>query len=201
MVPSAFMVLESLPLTPNGKIDRRALPIPDSSGRPDASPRLVPPTSATERALAAIWAALLRVPEVSATDNFFELGGHSLLATQLASRVRSTLGVDLPLRQYFATPTLGALASLIDQSSRSNKAAVQAIARVPRELYRVRVDHAGQFVLPATVTIALREADGQRSVAVAPPAHATDGEPVHPTELDLYVTSSAAGGGSSLADV
>jgi hypothetical protein len=144
----------------------------------------------------------LRVPEVGATDNFFELGGHSLLATQLASRVRSTLGVDVPLRQYFAMPTLSALASLIDQSTRSSHTAVQAIPPVPRELYRVRVDHAGQFILPATVTTALTEADRQRSPSTAAhdPAHESDGDSI-PAADHLYVASSAIDGRSSLADV
>ncbi len=102
------------------------------------------------RAVAGIWMKLLGVPEVSAIDNFFELGGHSLLATQLASRVRTLLHVDVPLRQYFATPTLRALAGLIEQSSRLSKGVeAPAIPRVPRDLYRVRVNHAGAFVLPA----------------------------------------------------
>ncbi len=149
MVPGTVVMMGSLPLTPNGKVDRHLLPVPESFARSGSAPFMAP-SSPTERALAGIWMKLLGVPEVSVTDNFFELGGHSLLATQLASRVRTLLHVDVPLRQYFATPTLRALAGVIEQSSRLSKGVeAPAIPRAPRDLYRVRVNDAGAFVLPA----------------------------------------------------
>ncbi|WP_146208143.1 AMP-binding protein, partial [Azospirillum sp. TSH64] len=70
MVPTHLVVLERLPLTPNGKLDRKALPEPEVS-----SSVQVPPRSAAERALAALWCELLRLESVGVTDNFFELGG------------------------------------------------------------------------------------------------------------------------------
>jgi hypothetical protein len=154
MVPAAFVVLDSLPLAPNGKVDRRALPAPDFLTPGSSTNAFVAPSTATERALAGIWTALLRVRQVGVTDSFFELGGHSLLATQLASRVRSQLHVDLPLRQYFAAPTLGGQAALIERSARETGVVrAPAIPRVSRDLYRVRISPAGEFVLPAALTL------------------------------------------------
>ncbi|HEX8696633.1 MAG TPA: amino acid adenylation domain-containing protein [Longimicrobium sp.] len=110
MVPSAVVVLAALPLTPNGKVDRRALPEPEAVSEEDYAA----PSTATEEALAGLWPALLGVERVGAADDFFRLGGHSLLATQLVSRIRDALGVEIPLRTVFESPTLAALAARID---------------------------------------------------------------------------------------
>ncbi|MFP2928166.1 amino acid adenylation domain-containing protein [Pyxidicoccus sp. 3LG] len=109
MVPSALVPLEALPLTPSGKLARRLLPAPDADSLRGDAP-FVEPRSPLEQSLADVFASVLGVPRVGVTDSFFALGGHSLLATQLVPRLRGVLGLEVPLRELFESPTVEALA-------------------------------------------------------------------------------------------
>ncbi|MEU9919208.1 amino acid adenylation domain-containing protein [Streptomyces sp. NPDC051001] len=118
MVPSALVVLDELPLNANAKLDRRALPRPDYAGRSAGRA----PESDLEKAVAQLFAEVLRVDTVAVEDNFFDLGGHSLLATRLVSKVRSTLGAELNLMDLFADPTVSGVATVLAQRGSSSSA-------------------------------------------------------------------------------
>ena len=114
MIPSVFISLEALPLLPNGKVNRRALPVPDSS-RPELRRPFAAPESPTQSRLVELWMNVLALDRVGVNDDFFELGGDSILATRLVSRVRRTFGVELPLRELFWKPTVSELAPVIEE--------------------------------------------------------------------------------------
>ena len=71
-----------------------------------------------EEILGKVWEQVLGVERVSRNDNFFALGGHSLLATQLQARLRSVLGVELPLRVIFSVETLAGMAEEVERRRR-----------------------------------------------------------------------------------
>jgi nonribosomal peptide synthetase DhbF len=110
MVPSAVVLLSALPLTPNGKLDRRALPVPSATAATaQVSERA--PHPGTEQVLAGAFARTLQLEQVGVEDSFFELGGHSLTAMTLIARIKAELGVDVPVRALFETPSVAELAS------------------------------------------------------------------------------------------
>ena len=133
MIPASFVLLDALPLTPNDKVDRRALPPPDEA-RPEQTGDFVAPSTPIEELLSRLWAEVLRVESVGVHDDFFTLGGHSLLATRLVSRVRESLGVELPVRSLFETPTVRDLAGHVEAALR-DRTGEQAppIIRVSRD--------------------------------------------------------------------
>ncbi|MBV9310286.1 MAG: hypothetical protein JOZ73_05615 [Solirubrobacterales bacterium] len=107
-----MLFVDALPLLPNGKLDRAALGQVQILGSPVAT--TTAPRSDAEAALAPLWEELLNVPRVGVTDNFFNLGGHSLLATRLVSRIRDSIGVELPLPEVFLHPTIAEQALIIE---------------------------------------------------------------------------------------
>ncbi|MBC8953403.1 non-ribosomal peptide synthetase [Xenorhabdus sp. PB62.4] len=110
MLPSAFVTLDAFPLTPNGKLDRRALPVPDSSAIVVRSYEA--PVSEIETALARIWQNLLGLERVGRHDHFFELGGHSLMIVSLIEELRN-IGWQLDVRSVFVAPVLADMARAI----------------------------------------------------------------------------------------
>ncbi|RDI46227.1 amino acid adenylation domain-containing protein [Nocardia mexicana] len=110
MVPDAITVLDTLPLTPNGKLDRRALPAPEFHG----GTTFRAPATATEQAVADVFAELLGVDAVGADDEFFALGGNSLLATRAVARLRDATGARAEVAWFFTDASVAGIARRID---------------------------------------------------------------------------------------
>ncbi|MEV6347158.1 non-ribosomal peptide synthase/polyketide synthase [Actinoplanes sp. NPDC051851] len=124
MVPATITPIERIPLTASGKVDRQALPAPEvvtAEGREARSPY--------EEILCELYADLLGLPRVGVDDSFFDLGGHSLLATRLTSRIRATLGIEVPLHQVFAAPSPTGLGAVLAASSGPVRPPVESMPR------------------------------------------------------------------------
>ncbi|WP_270572260.1 non-ribosomal peptide synthetase [Bacillus glycinifermentans] len=117
MVPQFLSQLHSMPLTANGKIARQTLPEPE---RVTPSGQYVPPATATEANLAALWREVLECERVGVHDHFFELGGHSLKAMRLTWRIKQEMNLNVPLQAIFQYPRIRQLAGHIASSNQLN---------------------------------------------------------------------------------
>ncbi|WP_415794257.1 amino acid adenylation domain-containing protein, partial [Mycolicibacterium frederiksbergense] len=122
MVPAAVVAVPALPVTVNGKLDARALPSPEYRAGQSRTPG-----TATEQALAAVFARVLGVEGVGADESFFDLGGDSIAAMRLVAAVNQELGSDLSVSVIFAAPTVAALATRLDDGAGAEIAAVQLL--------------------------------------------------------------------------
>ncbi|MBI3653762.1 MAG: AMP-binding protein [Acidobacteria bacterium] len=116
LVPAAFLIVQDLPQTANGKVNRRALPEPEIVAAAPSRPAFRAPTTATEIAIADIWATVLQLERISIDDDFFALGGDSLKAQRALARIERELGFAVPIRVAFANPTVALLAGHIDHT-------------------------------------------------------------------------------------
>ncbi|MGE5341276.1 MAG: amino acid adenylation domain-containing protein [Candidatus Omnitrophota bacterium] len=135
MIPTYIIRLEHIPLTPNGKIDRRALPEPDDEM---ATGVFQSPRNEIEKRLSGIWSDVLgKDPSalIGIDANFFHLGGHSLKASAMALTIHQVFGIELPLTEIFATPTIRGLAETIGRISGENRWTYGAIQPVETKTY------------------------------------------------------------------
>ena len=140
MVPAYLDVIELLPTLTTGKIDRKRLPAPNLPLVDDASVTALPKTP-LEVDIAAVWAAVFKVPQVGVEQDFFlELGGHSLLAAQMTAALRSRTGLHVAVRDVYSYPTVRKLAEHLAQQCRElpapapvgNPIIPPQVRRVPR---------------------------------------------------------------------
>jgi acyl carrier protein len=81
--------------------------------RPELGTDFAEPEDDIERAIAAIWSAILGVRKIGANDAFNELGGNSLLAIQVISGIGDAFNVEIKASEFMGSATVRALANLI----------------------------------------------------------------------------------------
>ncbi|SCF07706.1 Phosphopantetheine attachment site [Micromonospora haikouensis] len=94
-------------------LDRAEPAVAGGSGPAPTDTAGVDRTAAVPQRVAALFSALLGVPQVAGGDDFFDLGGDSLLALRLLAVLREEYGVDLPVADAFDQLTPAAVATLV----------------------------------------------------------------------------------------
>ena len=115
----------------------------------------LPPRSALEAQILAIWESVLGLASSPATagrlgirDHFFALGGHSLLAIQLLTRLQAQVGRPLPLNLLLQYPTVEALAAYLTEQNAAGDAAVAPSIWSPLVTLQPAGSRAPFFCLP-----------------------------------------------------
>ncbi|MER7519465.1 amino acid adenylation domain-containing protein [Streptomyces sp. NPDC126499] len=115
MVPHRWLEMDTLPTLPSGKVDRARLPEPAAAEEHVATgPRPLPEGPVAEL-VASVWCEILKLEQVYADDDFFALGGHSFAATMVMGRLRTALGVRMPVRLLFDHRVLAAFAAAVEE--------------------------------------------------------------------------------------
>lgn len=145
MVPNRVVTHDALPVTARGKVDRALL---EASSDPVEVSSSRPPSTATERAVHAVWVDVLGRDDFGAEDDFFELGGDSLSSTELMIALEKRFGLWEPLSSWIDSMTVEAIAETIDgartgRSKRTNLIQRGAPGRPP--LVVVYDLHGGAF--------------------------------------------------------
>ncbi|WP_253887131.1 non-ribosomal peptide synthetase [Actinokineospora diospyrosa] len=128
LVPARVVTLSALPRGATGKLDRSRLPLPVA----DVSDVDDPPSGDTERAIAGVWADLLRVDVTRGTD-FFAAGGDSMLSVRCVTRLRHA-GIRVRVADLHDAPVLRDLAHLVNRAESSASVAPGVIGLSPTAL-------------------------------------------------------------------
>jgi polyketide synthase PksJ len=113
--------------------------------RPHLSNPYIPPRSSREKQVAGIWEELLRYEHIGLQDNFFELNGDSLKAVIAISKIHKQAGVKVPLKDFFAHPTVEEIARYIVRAEGSMYDSIQPVEK--KEYYPISSAQQGMFIL------------------------------------------------------
>ncbi|MDX2380013.1 MAG: condensation domain-containing protein, partial [Acidimicrobiia bacterium] len=113
-IPIAFVRVDEIPLAASAKADPSLLPAPTRFDRSGGD--RVEPSTTTESRLCEIWATVLELEAVGVTEDFFDLGGASLDALEVVAAIDTQFGTDLPDAAVFRSPTVRALAEVVERA-------------------------------------------------------------------------------------
>jgi len=122
MVPTKWYLVADIPVTANGKVDRNALlsqvnlQLPAGAQASNVDSSLSP----DEQVIADIFSDVFQLPVYDRNTGFAALGGHSLMAIRIVNRIADRIGKRISMADFFASPTIAALARHVNSLRQSN---------------------------------------------------------------------------------
>ncbi len=112
MVPQRIIPTPSVPRVRTGKVDRRGcLTLVTETAR--ATAEISPAHHEFYERVCALWAAALGEGLRESGDDFFSAGGDSLRAVRFITSIRKEFGVRVPLRGFYADPSISFVVDLL----------------------------------------------------------------------------------------
>jgi acyl-CoA synthetase (AMP-forming)/AMP-acid ligase II/acetyltransferase-like isoleucine patch superfamily enzyme/acyl carrier protein len=122
-VPRQVVVVDEIPKGPTGKLQRIGLAEKLAA---KLQSNFVAPKSETEKQVAEIWKALLKVAQVGVRDSFFALGGDSLATVTMMIEVEGVFNTRISVDGFLRAPTIETITRLIAQTdSKASDAGVK----------------------------------------------------------------------------
>ena len=137
-VPTRIVMLTEIPKGPTGKVQRTEL---GNRLAAELAVTYEAPAEGLEQLSATVFQDVLQRDRIGRHDNFFALGGDSLRAMQVAARLISELGLEVPSTTLFHHPTPASLAADLTRLQQD-----QEIASLAAELQQLPEDDANRLL-------------------------------------------------------
>ncbi len=115
---------------PKAAAETAAQPPGELYDRPEIETDYVAPRSDLERLVVRVWQEQLGVERVGVDDNFFELGGDSFLAVQAMTRLRETLGREIPVVSLYEGPNIRSLVAILEKEGEEEDAGAERLSEL-----------------------------------------------------------------------
>ncbi|MCU0288009.1 MAG: amino acid adenylation domain-containing protein, partial [Acidobacteria bacterium] len=113
--------------------------------RPHLANPYLPPRNILENNVAGIWQELLGYESIGVQDNFFELNGDSLKAVIVISKLHKQADVKIPLKDFFANPTIEGIVQYIAQARGNKYCSIEPVEKM--EYYPLSSAQERMFIL------------------------------------------------------
>jgi acyl carrier protein len=97
--------------------------------RPVISKPYTAPANEIEKKIVEAWQNFLGIEPIGIHDDFFELGGDSLKVTTILSKIHKSFDVEIPLNDFFHTPTPAGISGYIKNAKKVKYSQIEPVEK------------------------------------------------------------------------